>query len=660
MTVHRFKLAFSQITCSGCGIDRIRGLVCADCGRRPEPWEVNAAGLGRREAAIRARTMLAGTVPLSAGGGVGAVEFWHAEVFARLGVWMEDFLRAAGAAAEGGTRGAEDLERHVTEFAELRNTVLTADDRRPLRALVLILRNVMDELASMIDAYLEALLVASPLQAQDLGLAAQRHMDRAAALTGDVAPIVDTLIVMMGQRDTANIQAGLMAQALKVNGATDMLALDSAGRDALQRLVTSSGVPGSGVLFAVNDVQARATFDINRFKTVLRRAYLIFNSNSAALQKMAASPSFERDFKRAVLELFDASMEATHVIDNAVHTRQAGRAMLGVAAALVEGPGQIMATALLLACGRKSADYENLRHQDATKLLSIANEEPVLHGLLDGLNGDLRTGRAHALVHYEQDFAVIERKSKTIQVMWADVVDGVFQGQESVLACQLALLQALGELGFTGFALDGLWSSMGVGAEQAATIVLENMGCQNIAITSTDTQWHINVTGDFSSPLPLLVAMLQPTLPKSLESLVLTAHQCDGTHHLAGPLEPWRDLSDAPNEGDAYQVAFLRTQLSWTYDDTALLPTPFVRSWVAGQVANILELTPTIAIAKLRTLRELAAYTSDDRLIWALTGAIRYLRLGAESGTTAELTQLAAWGSTPTMGPEWWSRYSGS
>ncbi|MEV8325745.1 hypothetical protein [Kitasatospora sp. NPDC056731] len=658
MTVHTFRLAFSQITCSGCGINRIRGIECADCGQRPEPWEVNTASLARRQAAVRARAMLSRSVSLPTSGCMDAVEFLHAGIFARLGAWMEGFLQAAAATAEGSMQGAQDLEKGVSEFVELRATVLGADDRRPLRALVTVLRLLAGELESMVDTYLAALIAASPLQAQDLARAAQRHLDRTAALAGRAAAIADTMEAMTSQRDIAQIQADLLTRALQAYQVPDLLALDTAGRDALQQLVSSRGVAGSGILFAVHDLQTRSVFDSDQFHDVLRRAYLVFRSNPTVLRTLATTPSFEEDFKRAVWELFDGSMEAAHAIDNAVHSRQAGRALLGIAAALVEGPGQVMATVLLLACGRKSAAYANLRHANATDLVSTAQQEPALQGLLDGLDSDLRTGRAHALVRYEQDFAVIERKSKTLQVAWADVLDRVFQGHESVLACQLALLQALGELGFTSFAVNGLWRSLGLTAEQVAITVLGTMNCRDVTITPRGKQWHIEAQVGSGTPLPMLVAMLQPTMPGDLEALVLTAHQTDGIHVLAGPVAPWRELSDAPEGSDAHQVAFLRAQLSWTYDGTPWLPTSLVRSWMAGQAAKALDTTPAMAVSQLRMLRELAVLAGDDALIWTLSGAIRYTRLGSDSDAAAELTQLAAWGSAPVTGPTWWQTYN--
>lgn len=58
MATHAFKLTFSQIACTGCGTPRIRGITCPDCGHAPQPWEVDEAGLKRRETAARAQVLL--------------------------------------------------------------------------------------------------------------------------------------------------------------------------------------------------------------------------------------------------------------------------------------------------------------------------------------------------------------------------------------------------------------------------------------------------------------------------------------------------------------------------------------------------------------------------------------------------------------------------
>ncbi|WP_153813622.1 hypothetical protein [Streptomyces sp. SUK 48] len=598
--------------------------------------------------------LLAQTVAPAPEALLGTTEFLHADLFGRLGTWMSAFLKATAAAAAANGQGTRDLETAVSEFVELRAMVQNSEAKRPLRALVKGLRAVVSELESMIDAYLAALLAATPLQAQNYGSVAQRHIDRSAQLAEQANTIAETLNVLTRERDVAQIQAGLLTRTLRAYEAPDLLALDAVGRGKLQDLTSSRGVVGSGLLFATNHVLAQSLFDIDQFRDVLRRAYEVFRSNPTALRELAATPSFEEDFRRAVWELFDGSMEAIHAVDNATHSRQAGRALFGIASSLVEGPGQVLAIVLLRACGRKSAAYTNLRHKNATELVAAVQQEPALHGLLDGLDNDLRTGRAHALVRYEEKFAVIERKSNTRTVAWTDVIDGIFQGYETVYACQLALLQALGELGFAGFGTDGLWQTLGLTAEQMVITSLQTMNCQDVTLTADTKRWRIEVRARADTRLPTLIAMLQPYLPDDLDELVLKAHQKGKTHTLAGPLAPWRAYSAAPKDGDAQAIAHLRAQLTWTYDDSPWVPVNTLRRWTALQAAETLESAPAAAVAHLRSLRELAVLAGDDELVWALTGVIRHKRLGKSSDASAELSLLGTWCSASASVPEWW------
>ncbi|MEU2500263.1 hypothetical protein ACPCC5_27285 [Streptomyces pseudogriseolus] len=655
MTSYAFQLAFDQITCSGCGVIRIRGVECADCGRQPKPWEIDTSSVARRQAATQAQTLLLQAATPPPAGSVGATEFLHAEVFARLDGWTGAFFQAVATAAKG--EGPEGLEAVLTEFIELRDLVHGADARRPFGVLVKALRELVDELQSMISAYLTALLASTPLQAERQATLAQQHLDRAAGLIGQSGDIAVSVGQLSRERDPVQMQSLLLTRALQAYQASDLLELEAAGRDKLQVITSSRGVLGSGLLFATTHVLAQHLFDPDRFCEVLSRSYTLLRSNPAVLEKLAATPVFKEDFERAVLELFDGSLEAAHTVDNAVHTRQAGRALLGVAASLVEGPGRVVAAVLLLACGRKSASYANLRHEMGTKLVNTVQEESALQGLLDGLDSDLRTGRAHALAHYEQDAVVIERKSKTRRVEWGDVINGVFQGIESVLACQLAMLQMLGELGHNNFGLNDLWHTLGITNEQMVATFLSAMKYQDIVITADGANWHIEARGESDIPLPVVVIMLQPYLPQSVNELVFTAHRGNATHVLSGPVDPWRELSKAPVDSDVQQIAFLRAHLSWIFDGVPWLSTAYVRWWTAVQASHTLDAIPSIAVARLRSLRELARAAQDDTLAWALTGVIRRARLGVDGDARAELSQLGAWCNPPAAAPEWWRNH---
>ncbi|MGW3399462.1 hypothetical protein [Streptomyces hydrogenans] len=654
MTSYAFKLSYSQISCQGCGISRIRGVDCPDCGHRPQPWEIDTAGRARRDAADQARNLLAQPVTPLPNGPLGVPETLHAALFKRLATWCSGFFTAVAEAAQATDHGAADLKARVAEFTELRALVHNTDTRRPLKVLLTTLRELVAELTSMIDAYLAALLASTPLEAQKHGTQAQSHHDRAAALIKAADTTADGAQLLSAERDTARIQTLLLARALRTYQAPDLLALDAAARDQLQGVTGSRGVDGSGVMYAIGQVLAQSIFDPERFREVLRLAYDVFRSNPEVLRTLAQEPVFESDFKRALHELFDGSMEAVHAVDHATHSRQAGRALLGIAMAQVEGPGQVIASTLLLASGRKTAAYTNLRHKNATELITAAQQDQALHGLLDGLDNDLRTGRAHALVHYDDTGVVIERKKTTRTVVWRDVIDGVFQGYESIHACQLALWQVLGELGFTNFATEDLWSALGLTPEQMITVMLGNSGYQDIAVTLGERHWKMEARTGTTPALSTHLALIRPYLPAHVDELSFTVHQKDEVHTLAGPLAPWREFATAPQDSEAKMMAYFRAQLSWRYDNTPVLSTHHVRRWTALQAEQTMHQEPAEAITRLRGFRDLAKFAGDDELAWALTGVIRYKRLGKTSAqAAAELSRMRSWRSLPAELPEW-------
>ncbi|MFJ9530812.1 hypothetical protein [Streptomyces cyaneofuscatus] len=653
MTSYAFRLSFTQISCSGCGISRIRGIICPDCSHEPQPWEIDTATRARRETAAEARKLLAQPVAPLPTGPLGVPETLHADLFQRLATWHSGFFTAVAEAAQATERGTADLKACVAEFTELRALVHNTDARRPLTVLLTILRELVAALTSMIDAYLAALLAATPLEAQKHGTRAQSHLDRAAELIKTANDAADGAELLAAERDTARIQTLLLARALRTFEVPGLLSLDAAARDQLQDITSSRGVPGSGVMLAVGQVLAQSIFDPERFHKVIRLAYDVFRSNPEVLRALAQEPVFEGDFKRALHELFDGTMESVHAVDHAAHSRQAGRALLGIAMAQVEGPGQVIATALLLACGRKTAAYTDLRHKNATELITAAQQEPSLHGLLDGLDNDLRTGRAHALVHYDDAGVVIERKKSTRTIAWRDVIDGVFKGYESIHACQLALWQAMGELGYTNFATEDLWQRLGLTPERMIAMVLENSSYQDVAVTPGERHWKVEARTESAPALSAHVALIRTYLPQHVDKLIFTVHQKDGVHTLAGPLAPWHEFATAPQNSEAKMVAYFRAQLSWTYDNAPVLSAVHVRRWTALQAAQTMIQEPAEAITRLRTFRDLARFAGDDELVWALTGVIRYKRLGKTAKATAELSQMQSWCSLQALLPEW-------
>ncbi|MEV1027115.1 hypothetical protein [Streptomyces sp. NPDC050264] len=278
MSKFAIHLSFNVISCEGCGIKRIRGVPCADCERRPEPWEVDSAALCRRQRAVEAQQILAQAADQSEHRELGAPEFLHAEVYAALHTWMTGFFDAVSAAAES-QEGAQRLKDSVTELVGLRAALHRADDRRPMRQLISALRGLIAELESMVGAYLETLLASTPLQAQNHGARAQRHLDAATEAITRVESVSEAVEILTHQRDASRTQAQLLQLALGSAQQPNLLALDSWGRDSLWEITGSRGTAGHGVFFGICRVIAQNLFNDGQFCYVLRRAYQLFSSS---------------------------------------------------------------------------------------------------------------------------------------------------------------------------------------------------------------------------------------------------------------------------------------------------------------------------------------------------------------------------------------------
>jgi hypothetical protein len=125
MTRHEFRLSFSLIECAGCGGQRVRGVACAGCGRRPAGWEVDVK-LQRRQAV--AEELLA-----AARGGI----LSQASFLTRLRAWpfalastCQPFIRGFGRRGFGvccrRRRGARRNEREAASTRSIRGCWSTA------------------------------------------------------------------------------------------------------------------------------------------------------------------------------------------------------------------------------------------------------------------------------------------------------------------------------------------------------------------------------------------------------------------------------------------------------------------------------------------------------------------------------------------------------
>ncbi|MFF3597951.1 hypothetical protein [Kitasatospora indigofera] len=572
-----------------------------------------------------------------------------AEIISAVPAWLDGLFAAAQAVAVDRPGSAELLEKSVTTLVQLRTQVAGTTRQRPQLAQIDALRRILDAVEQALRAYLGALSAASPLAAQALAAQAQENLDRAAVLTKDAGWLARATNRLGSLADPENVAGVLFEQALELYGSSDLLQLDTAGRHEIESILGTRGPQGCGLMFAMHDILARTLWDRQHFVQLVAQSYALLTTHADGVLAVVADQAFEDDLKAAFLEMFDSCAQITFVVRQTHVARQAGRALLDMAASLLEGPGKMMASMMLLAAGHKSKPYAKLRHDDATATVRMAQQYPDLAELFQGLDGGLRNARAHAAVQYLDHGIVLELRSSSRSMTWDEVTDMVFQAQEAMLAWQIALTVMLGERGIRSFGAPDLHRAYGMSAQRLIKVFLENMGCREVEVEVDGSHWRVEGGMTYDGPaMSLLVTVLLRLLPDSAATLALTGRYADGPHTLTGPLGPWREFTRHDADSEAYVTGMIRAELIWTYDSDPYFPGPALRRWTSQQVAETVDRPPSVAVRRLRELQDLAVIAEDIELHEALATAIRAVRLGKpdpDDRTSIEL--LRSWREKP-------------
>ncbi|MGW7584445.1 hypothetical protein ACWGKU_25835 [Kitasatospora sp. NPDC054768] len=566
--------------------------------------------------------------------------------------WLDSFLAAAQAVAVGSEGAAGLLQDSVGALIGLREET-GAMFQRPQLARARAVRRVVETMEQILRTFLGAISASSPLAAQTLASQAQAQLDGATEVLGEISWLARATNQLDSASDPEDVADVLLQQALIFHSSADLVELDAAGRDELESLLGVRGSNGCGLTFAMYDVLARTACDRQRFIQLMTQAYSFLNAHASGVRALVADGVFEEDVRAAHLEVFDSCTRITSAVQQAQVTRQAGRALIDTAAALVEGPGRAMAALMLLAGGYKSKPYGKLRYDDATATIQAARQRPELAALFQGLDGDLRNARAHASVRYSEDRIAIDLRSAQRSLTWEEVVDTILTAQEGMLAMHVALTVVLSEHGIQNFGSPDIYRDCGMTPRRVVKILVENIGCSDLQVEADGPHWRLDgrMTDD-TRTLSFLVTALLPLLPQSATTLSLTGRYADGAHTAAGPLEPWRAFTSLPADSEAYVTGMIRAQLLWSYDGDQYFPGPPLRRWASQQAAEAVDRLAPEAVRRLRELQALAALAEDTALREALAAAIRTVRLGRpDTSDKVAIENLRTWRSRPVAFP---------
>jgi hypothetical protein len=621
MTI-RFDIPYRRIECARCHTTRVRGLACPDCGRLPDTWEIDDHTRRRQQVVPRLEALLdeqPETAPWR------SLEQFRHEVFGELQPILPTLFQAIRGFVQGDDEGV-GLEAAIADFVQLRERIHRVDQRRPFLLLACTTGNVVDEIEQMLRCYLGALTADVPLRAQQLAEDAQTHIDRAAAHFDAFNARADADSDPVDTTSSALLIESIYANYMARTGAT----LEQVLAHGEQRIADLLGVPGdtdAGLQLLLFEDYAAANLDHDRFLKTVAAAHHLFTTHGAELRRLtAASPELLQDYVDVQIGVFNSAWRIINTTSTAQTDRQVIEAALDLEVELVEGAGALVTRLLLLLVGHKTTAYSKLKQGNATEDLRTARQHrPDLEPLLAGLDGDVRTAKAHRQVQYAGSTITITPRSGTRTIEVEELLDILLEGIESMLACLVALRQALADLHIDAHD-ENFLNDIGLSTIDLAEIALRLMTGADTTIDVDQGDVVIDLVGDVNGwSLFGLVASL---------GLLLDEHNgyrmthTDGftSRTVSGPTDPYR--GGTPAQEFDKQLRCIRVALTSHLNGQPWLNRDQLRKWAAVKATDALQL-PDLrqAMRQTRSLVTLAHEAEDSDLEQLMRDCMRWQRL---------------------------------
>lgn len=628
-----FVLRFELIACARCGMQRVRGVTCPDCGFEPAGWEVDQHRLDRER-------QTAGVLEqLDSDPDAPALSSWSLSedgLFGDFALLLRNLLSSIRELTQP-SGSSWRLRELVGEFVELRALVRRVAHRRPFIAQAHTARTAIAHIEQTLREYLDALTAATPLAAQRHAELAQRGIDATAAA-------LNTLEEQRAEQDeidTASSSAMFKSMFRGVLAHTGMtfLQLMEQAEQRTSDLLHVDAKSGVEIQLLIAERFAAASMDSVAFEAKYVASYEAFTRRSGALTSLAAAtPELLEDFVDAQIDVFNACWAFLHRVQHAQTTRQATEALLDVAVSLVEGPGALLVRTLLLATGVKHASYLKLRDGNATDHLGRAQQEPTLAPLVAGLDAHLRIARSHNLVRYDEDGITATAKRITRRIALDELGDSVIEGLESVLAGTIALRQAYAQANIEIQDLD-LLGQLGVAPDDIAEIAVHLMTGQEVEASFDQRTLVVNLASASTFHLTSIAAGLATILRECNDFLIACGHGTD-RNELTGSLEVFRN-PDKPSSEFATQLQLIRICLALQLNGQPAIGRGQLRKWAATKAVDALSSPDRESFQEVRSLLNLARESQDSELEALMRNCMRWLRLQQGDATTVHA--LSVW-----------------
>ncbi len=225
----RITLSFTKVRCDRCGDpERIYGVSCATCGRKPGPSEVNYPVWRRQAIVASARPRLqtatvAGSMP-------GDFESLPSEILDGLAACPNAIIRAVVAVCDERKNAEKELGHVLESVANLRSRARGLPTLRPHVSRRRMLVDVADQLMQYAAHLLDALSAETLLSAQDAAARAQEHLDRITDYLANVNRVLGAALKIADVEDTADLMLTILREVKVLYDAESIVALDALGK----------------------------------------------------------------------------------------------------------------------------------------------------------------------------------------------------------------------------------------------------------------------------------------------------------------------------------------------------------------------------------------------------------------------------------------------
>ena len=608
-----FLVKFQAIRCLGCDAVRVRGRTCPDCGRAPDPREVDLTTQSRRRAIEQIREALRAPPPHT---------HIEREPLAVIRTLLPLPLKLLGLLTELEEEGTVSAAATtvVSEFRSVEARVAGAVRLRPWLGVWAVTDRLTSSARSLICAYLDALDADTMSVAQRLGREGQHQLD----LIAEEAKGLNAQIAALERLSATNVESALMSvAAAAAEGVDNLSELRSAGTLAY-RLVTGSDPTDASACVAFHVLRATAelTGDGDQLIAAAREVFSVLSPHTRRLRDLAADPGWQEDFIGVALRSWDATSAHLARLAAVKVERQVVGSLLQLGHSSIEGPARrLLAMAAFVVTG---TSYRKQVMRDATVLVHDAPGWG-LGSCVQGMDPAIRIAVAHDSWTFDPHDAAptvtFELRSGTVTMRVDELVDHIYTATLSWQALYLGLLAAFlaQNLAVPPAAFDAL----GLGPEEMCEATLAMAGWKDPVIVIQHGVARVQGGRQVSAASLPEAGALVPYLSADVATIELHGTGLEATHTLSTDVDALRRFS-ASGEDDR-DLAFLEALNASRLDDEPVLPRDDARTVVARLAASALA---PLSRRRMIDLRRLAERLCDRDLAIALTTLLWLSRVG--------------------------------